>query len=119
MKNLVDYDDLEHYALLALNREEIAREYREQFRWIAVDEYQDSNRVQEAILSRIARGDNLFFVGDVKQSIYRFRQAEPGLFLQKLASFTGNAGGRDRSDEQLPLIGTACSRRSTKRLRRF
>ncbi len=93
-KNLVDYDDLEHYALFALSREEIAREYREQFRWIAVDEYQDSNRVQEAILSRITRGDNLFFVGDVKQSIYRFRQAEPGLFLQKLATFSGEAGER-------------------------
>lgn len=93
-KNLVDYDDLEHYALKALNIPEIAQEYREKFRWIAVDEYQDSNRVQEAILSRIARADNLFFVGDVKQSIYRFRQAEPGLFLEKLARFSGEEGMR-------------------------
>lgn len=59
-KNLVDYDDLEHYALKALSIPEVAREYREKFRWIAVDEYQDSNRVQEAILACIARGDNLF-----------------------------------------------------------
>jgi len=93
-KNLVDYDDLEHFALLALSKDEIAREYREKFCWIAVDEYQDSNRVQEAILSRITRGDNLFFVGDVKQSIYRFRQAEPGLFLEKLARFSGSEGTR-------------------------
>lgn len=93
-KNLLDYDDLEHYALLALGREEIAREYREKFRWIAVDEYQDSNRVQEAILRCMTRGDNLFFVGDVKQSIYRFRQAEPGLFLEKLAGFSGESGTR-------------------------
>ena len=93
-KNLMDYDDLEHYTLLALNQDAIAQEYREQFRWIAVDEYQDSNRVQEAILNRIARGDNLFFVGDVKQSIYRFRQAEPGLFLEKQASFSGANGTR-------------------------
>ncbi|NLI53225.1 MAG: helicase-exonuclease AddAB subunit AddA [Clostridiales bacterium] len=93
-QNLLDYDDLEHYALLALNQDEIAREYREKFGWIAVDEYQDSNRVQEAILSRITRGDNLFFVGDVKQSIYRFRQAEPGLFLEKLRRFSGEAGAR-------------------------
>ena len=93
-KNLVDYDDLEHYALKALSIPEIAQEYREKFRWIAVDEYQDSNRVQEAILSRIARKDNLFFVGDVKQSIYRFRQAEPGLFLEKLAHFSGEKGMR-------------------------
>jgi ATP-dependent helicase/nuclease subunit A len=93
-KNLVDYDDLEHFALLALSKDDIAQEYREKFRWIAVDEYQDSNRVQEAILSCITRGDNLFFVGDVKQSIYRFRQAEPGLFLEKLANFSGKVGGR-------------------------
>jgi len=93
-KNLLDYDDLEHFTLEALHHEEIANEYREKFRWIAVDEYQDSNRVQEAILSRISRGDNLFFVGDVKQSIYRFRQAEPGLFLEKLARFSGKDGTR-------------------------
>ncbi len=93
-KNLLDYDDLEHFTLEVLHHEEIANEYREKFRWIAVDEYQDSNRVQEAILSRISRGDNLFFVGDVKQSIYRFRQAEPGLFLEKLARFSGEAGKR-------------------------
>lgn len=93
-RNLVDYDDLEHYALAALLKEEIAREYREKFSWIAVDEYQDSNRVQEAILSCITRGDNLFFVGDVKQSIYRFRQAEPGLFLEKLKRFSGSVGKR-------------------------
>ncbi|NCB06079.1 MAG: hypothetical protein EOM69_11260, partial [Clostridia bacterium] len=93
-RNLLDYDDLEHFALAALSQDEIAQEYREKFRWIAVDEYQDSNRVQEAILLRISRGDNLFFVGDVKQSIYRFRQAEPGLFLEKLARFSGEAGRR-------------------------
>lgn len=91
---LQDYDDLEHLTLEALKQESIASEYRERFLWIAVDEYQDSNRVQEAILRRISRGNNLFFVGDVKQSIYRFRQAEPGLFLEKLASFSGGAGCR-------------------------
>jgi len=92
--NLLDYDDLEHLTLEALNHESIAEEYRAQFRWIAVDEYQDSNRVQEAILNRITRGDNLFFVGDVKQSIYRFRQAEPRLFLEKLSRFSGGQGKR-------------------------
>ena len=50
-----------------------------------MDEYQDTNQVQEAILSRISRPDNLFTVGDVKQSIYGFRQAEPGLFLARCA----------------------------------
>ncbi|HWQ06989.1 MAG TPA: UvrD-helicase domain-containing protein [Feifaniaceae bacterium] len=92
--NLQDYDDLEHLTLEALKQDAIAAEYCERFLWIAVDEYQDSNRVQEAILRRIARGDNLFFVGDVKQSIYRFRQAEPGLFLEKLNLFSAGAGSR-------------------------
>ena len=92
--NTLDYDDLEHLTLEALKHDEIAEEYRAQFRWIAVDEYQDSNRVQEAILNRITRGDNLFFVGDVKQSIYRFRQAEPRLFLEKLSRFSGGQGER-------------------------
>lgn len=92
--NVMDYDDLEHLTLEALRQGPIAAEYREKFRWIAVDEYQDSNRVQEAILSRICRGSNLFFVGDVKQSIYRFRQAEPGLFLEKLSLFSGDQGTR-------------------------
>jgi ATP-dependent helicase/nuclease subunit A len=92
--NVMDYDDLEHLTLEALRQGPIAAEYREKFLWIAVDEYQDSNRVQEAILRRISCGNNLFFVGDVKQSIYRFRQAEPGLFLEKLASFSGGAGSR-------------------------
>ncbi len=93
-KNLMDYDDLEHLTLQALQNESIASEYRERFRWIAVDEYQDSNRVQEAILNRITSGNNLFFVGDVKQSIYRFRNAEPRLFLEKLALFADGPGTR-------------------------
>ena len=92
--NALDYDDLEHLALRALENEPIAAEYRARFRWIAVDEYQDSNRVQEAILNRITNGENLFFVGDVKQSIYRFRQAEPKLFFEKLARFSGERGSR-------------------------
>lgn len=92
--NMLDYDDLEHLTLQALQSEAIAAEYRARFRWIAVDEYQDSNRVQEAILNQITNGGNLFYVGDVKQSIYRFRQAEPKLFLQKLALFSGDLGAR-------------------------
>ena len=93
-KALLDYADLEHEALSLLSLPDVAAEYREKFRYIAIDEYQDSNRVQDAIIEKIRRADNLFFVGDVKQSIYRFRQAEPGLFLQKLTAFTGEAGRR-------------------------
>ena len=70
----------------------IAKEYRSQFEEILVDEYQDTNQVQEAIISKIKRGDesngNLFMVGDVKQSIYKFRQADPTLFMDKYHRFT-------------------------------
>lgn len=90
----VDYADLEHMALKLLQMDAVAAEYRERFCYIAVDEYQDSNRVQEALLEAVRREDNLFFVGDVKQSIYRFRQAEPALFLEKLARFDGAHGTR-------------------------
>lgn len=91
---VLDYADLEHLALRLLEDAAVAAEYRERFVHIAVDEYQDSNRVQEALLEAIRRPDNLFLVGDVKQSIYRFRQADPMLFLQKLRRFTGGAGSR-------------------------
>ena len=95
-KSLLDYNDLERLTLEALARPAIAAEYRDAFDCIAVDEYQDSNRVQEAILERVSRGDNLFLVGDIKQSIYRFRQAEPALFLEKLAA--AETGGIGRID---------------------
>ncbi|MDO4544099.1 MAG: UvrD-helicase domain-containing protein [Clostridia bacterium] len=86
-KQVTDFSDLEHLALAALSDERVAAEYREGISEIIVDEYQDSNRVQEAILQRVSRGNNLFFVGDVKQSIYGFRLAEPRLFLEKLQSY--------------------------------
>lgn len=64
-----------------------------------VDEYQDTNRVQEKILSCIKTGDehngNLFMVGDVKQSIYKFRQADPSLFIEKYQRFTIDGDGTD------------------------
>ena len=70
----------------------IAKTYQEHFEEILVDEYQDTNRVQEKILSCIKTGEeyngNLFMVGDVKQSIYKFRQADPSLFIEKYNRFT-------------------------------
>ena len=90
----VDFNDLEHFTIEILKDERIAAEYRDRFRYIIVDEYQDSNRVQEEILLRIAQPNNLFFVGDVKQSIYRFRKAEPNLFLEKCRLFSGGNGTR-------------------------
>ena len=70
----------------------VAREYQEQFKEIMIDEYQDSNLIQEAILtsiSTVARGRyNIFMVGDVKQSIYRFRLSRPELFMEKFHTYT-------------------------------
>lgn len=98
-KGLLDFGDLEHYALAVLRDpgskpgeslpSAAALDYRERFAEILLDEYQDTNEVQEAIVSLIARKSpgNVFMVGDVKQSIYRFRLAEPGLFLAKYKSF--------------------------------
>lgn len=86
-KNLLDFTDIEHYALEALADEKIASAYREKFLHIFVDEYQDSNMVQEAIIGRICKENNRFLVGDVKQSIYRFRLAEPEIFNQRYREF--------------------------------
>jgi len=96
-KNLVDFHDVEHFALEILVDEETgeakktAEEFRDIFAEIMIDEYQDSNNVQEAILtsiSRMERGENnIFMVGDVKQSIYRFRLARPELFMEKYDSY--------------------------------
>ena len=105
-KGIIDFHDIEHFALQILTEtdengeflfdeegknipSDIALEYREKFYEIFIDEYQDSNQVQEVILSTIAKQNepNRFMVGDVKQSIYRFRQAKPEIFLQKYATY--------------------------------
>ncbi len=93
-ENALDFTDLEHMAIEILKDDEIAAEYRSRFSAVIVDEYQDSNRVQETILNRIAPENAFFFVGDVKQSIYRFRMAEPELFLEKCRAFHGETGKR-------------------------
>ena len=96
-KNIVDFSDVEHYALQILvkdkedgthERTDVAKKYMKQFEEIAIDEYQDSNLVQEYILTSVSRGNNIFMVGDVKQSIYKFRQARPELFLEKYKSYS-------------------------------
>ena len=80
----IDFDDVMHYAIDILeNNPGVAAEYRDNFKYIFVDEYQDSNMLQETIINAIAGEDNLFMVGDVKQSIYKFRLAEPELFLDR------------------------------------
>ena len=95
-KNLFDFSDIEHNALKILLKKkdnkyipsEIAIKYKNKFKEIAIDEYQDSNLVQESILTSISNGKNIFMVGDVKQSIYKFRQARPELFLDKYEKYT-------------------------------
>lgn len=77
------FDDLEHYTLRLLEDETIRQEVREQYLYVFVDEYQDTSLVQEEIIRRVSREDSLFMVGDVKQSIYRFRQAAPEVFLAR------------------------------------
>ncbi|MFZ5969584.1 MAG: helicase-exonuclease AddAB subunit AddA [Bacillota bacterium] len=86
-RGIVDFNDLEHYALAILENQQAAEEYRKKFTYIFVDEYQDSNIVQETIIRHIARENNLFMVGDVKQSIYRFRLADPSLFIEKYETY--------------------------------
>lgn len=91
-KSLVDFNDLEHFAIRILIGEDkqytdVAKELQEHFDEIMTDEYQDSNMVQEIILTAVSKiplgGSNMFMVGDVKQGIYRFRLARPELFMEK------------------------------------
>ena len=88
-RNVVDFSDQEHYAIMILQDENgtptpLAKMISQRYREIMVDEYQDTNQVQNCIFSAISReGKNLFTVGDVKQSIYRFRLADPTIFLDK------------------------------------
>lgn len=93
-RGIIDFSDMEQLTLRVLDIPEAAREYKERYKYIFVDEYQDTNLVQDAIIERIRRPDNLFLVGDVKQSIYRFRQAEPASFIEKYESFRGETGLR-------------------------
>ena len=86
-ENIIDFSDIEHIALKILADEEISEDYRNQFEYIYIDEYQDSNLVQEEIINRIKKEDNLFMVGDVKQSIYKFRLAEPEIFVKKMHGY--------------------------------
>lgn len=94
-KNIIHFTDMEHFALEILwdksGEEPVpsksALEYREYFEELMVDEYQDSNMVQEFIIEAISKENNRFMVGDVKQSIYKFRLARPELFLDKYSDY--------------------------------
>lgn len=101
-RGVLDFNDLEHFALKILQKKDNGNEassyYRQKFEEVLVDEYQDVNRLQEAILYWVRNPEpnsgNLFMVGDVKQSIYSFRLADPTLFIEKYMAFAENEGGR-------------------------
>ncbi|AMP20428.1 hypothetical protein AZF37_03910 [endosymbiont 'TC1' of Trimyema compressum] len=86
-KEAVDFNDLEHLMVNLLENEEIKKSYQNYFTHVFVDEFQDSNLVQESIVKRVAKENNLFFVGDIKQSIYRFRLADASIFLRTLNNY--------------------------------
>ena len=108
-KNILDFNDLEHLCLkILIDKDEnnniipskVAEHFREFFDEVLVDEYQDSNSVQETIIDLVSRRSlkeaNVFMVGDVKQSIYRFRQAKPELFLDKYNKYSLKEGKSNR-----------------------
>ena len=99
-KNVVDFSDLEHMCIDILKGNDggTAALYRDFFEEIYVDEYQDSNLVQEELLKLITRGNNLFMVGDVKQSIYSFRLARPQLFVKKYEEYEEKGGCNRKID---------------------
>lgn len=110
-ENVIDFSDMEHMALqILIQRQEdgslvstaAAREYRQFFTEILNDEYQDSNRVQELLLKSISGEEeenfNRFMVGDVKQSIYKFRLARPELFIEKYTCYSNDDSVRQRID---------------------
>jgi ATP-dependent helicase/nuclease subunit A len=105
-KGWVDFNDLEHSCLSILldphstpeepRRSDAAEELHQHFKEILIDEYQDTNGVQEMIASLVAGKSNRFMVGDIKQSIYRFRLADPTLFMTKYQTYSREAGATER-----------------------
>ena len=108
-RNAMDFSDQEHYAVTLLCQEdgsptELARQVSQRYQEIMVDEYQDTNEVQDCIFQAISReGGNLFTVGDVKQSIYRFRLANPTIFLEKYRRYADAAKAADGQPRRMVL----------------
>ena len=119
-KNIVDFNDIEHLALDILLKNEngkvettqVAKSYKEKFMEIAIDEYQDSNMVQEYILTAISKDNNIFMVGDVKQSIYKFRQAMPELFLSKYKAYKAKDEKSEKDNLKIQLFKNFRSRKN-------
>lgn len=96
-KGYLTFNDLEQYAYKALDNEQVVKEYRDRYKYIFVDEYQDTSRLQQAILERLRGKRNMFMVGDIKQSIYGFRNADPSMF-HKVYKEYGDEGENIRVD---------------------
>jgi ATP-dependent helicase/nuclease subunit A len=88
-KNLLDHDDTMHFAIRALSAPDISARYQDKYAHVFVDEYQDINEAQHAIISALCRGGNDFLVGDVKQCIYMFRESNPELLLRRCRELSG------------------------------
>ena len=119
-RNIIDFNDIEHLALKILIKKEdgkylptdVAKKYQDKFEEIAIDEYQDSNMVQEYILTSISKGNNIFMVGDVKQSIYKFRQAMPELFLHKYEEYKLKKDKKEEDNLKIQLFKNFRSRKN-------
>lgn len=120
LKNMVDFNDIEHLALdILIKKQEdkieitdVAKRYQKKFIEIAIDEYQDSNLVQEYILTSISNNNNIFMVGDVKQSIYKFRQAMPELFISKYKTYKNKENKSENDDLKIQLFKNFRSRKN-------
>lgn len=118
--NYVDFADIEHLALEILvdidedgniKPSKTALEYQEKYAEVFIDEYQDSNLVQEILLSAVAKENNRFMVGDVKQSIYRFRQADPSIFMEKYENYNRIEDDIDSFNNKIMLYANFRSRK--------
>ncbi|MFI3312383.1 MAG: helicase-exonuclease AddAB subunit AddA [Eubacteriales bacterium] len=117
-RKLLDFGDLEHLAVkLLVDRDTgkataVAREVSQRYAEILVDEYQDSNEIQDSIFHAISKnGENRFMVGDVKQSIYRFRLADPNIFLKKYHSYAQRDDESDKAPRKILLSENFRSRK--------
>ena len=108
---VIDFADIEHFAIEILNDKGACDFYRKKFDHIFVDEYQDTSALQEYVIQKISTDSSLFMVGDIKQSIYSFRKADPSIFLSKYNGFVhesslntdgdANSKGIDESDKEI------------------
>ena len=90
-ENAFEFADISHYTIEILeNFPQVRETYQERFHEVMVDEYQDTNHIQERMLELLSNGQNRFMVGDIKQSIYRFRQADPQIFNEKFQRYAQN-----------------------------